>query len=386
MISGTAKVIIDLGNSQTRVLTKFGTNAKGKPRTVLSFLDNRYGILPADKVSVYLTDQLYSEEDSCIFNFDDGTGVQAWCNGEICNNEITMSERPTALVKKYQSNASKLAIVNAIRKSYEMVADMSDCDVENVNVDWDVVILLPPEDVDTGSALIADMVKSIKRIDFLMPCIEKEVRINTVNVYPEGFCAYIAVLLENKEKIRKGYSYLADPEEYTLIIDIGAGTTDFTLAKGNKIITSSRFTRAIGGNNVHSRVRKLLHARNISIGDQRVRTGVETGVIKSGAKTYDICEEIATAKRDVAKALIDAIVEFFEDSMTPIQSINNLLICGGGAVESENENIQPISNYMIDYMKALSPDVSLVKLPTDEDGNKISARLLNIIGAGILAA
>ena len=384
MVDGVAKLTIDLGNSQTRVTTQYVVNAKGKPRKKTSVLDNRYCTMPEEKVQVYLNSQIYTEEDSCIFKGKNNEGKDVvYCNGEISNAEFdSLSMRPTALCKKYSSLASKLAIINGFRRGYEDVAEFTDSDLESINVTWDLVLLLPPEDIDAGAKLLAELARSITEIDFIMPKLTREITINGIKVYPEGYCAYIGVLLESKSKVRSGYAYLADPETYTLIIDIGAGTTDFVLAKGQSIVTSSRFTRTIGGNNVHQRVRTMLKAKNINLPDSAIRKGCEVGKIKSGSKVYDIREEISAAKADVSRQLVDAVQQFFEENMMSVDMISNILVCGGGAEGSDG--IEPTANYIVSFMKEISPNTELVELP-EIDGQKVSPRLLNIIGASILA-
>lgn len=382
MVDGTATLVVDLGNSDTRVITQFGVNGKGKPRKSRTTLSNRFGTLPENMIDVYLTNQLYSEEDSSIFRF----GGEYWCNGAICMTEATATtERPTAMRKKYNSLATKLAIINAFRQGYMDIAEFADCDLNSVNVNWNVTLLLPPEDVDLGSKQLADLTREIKEIDFIIPALHKQIEINSVNIFSEGFCAYIAVLFESKKKIRKSYAYLAQPSETTLIIDIGAGTTDFTIAEGGSIVMSSRFTKPIGGNNVHRRVGSALKAKGINLPESAVRTGTETGVIRSGSKEFDIKEEIAAAKKDVSKQLVDAIVDYFESTMYNIQSINHLLLVGGGSIESDVEGIEPIAHYMTEFITDISPNVSRVALPKDEEGNTLSPRLLNVIGASILS-
>ena len=221
-----------------------------------------------------------------------------------------------------------------------------------------------------------------------MPGVKKKIKIDSVNVYPEGFAALIAVVFQSKGVLREGYEYLVEDDTTTLIIDIGAGTTDFLLARGANIVATTRFTREIGGNNVHQRVRRLLKDKGLALSDSIVRKGCEVGSVKNGNNVYDITPFIAKSKSDVSKQLVDAVQEFFEDNMLPIKSINNVLVCGGGAETSENENIEPIANYVIDYMTKLSEGIHLVELPTvviNGEGVSASPRLLNIIGAGILA-
>ena len=176
-----------------------------------------------------------------------------------------------------------------------------------------------------------------------------------------------------------------NPVESTVIFDIGAGTTDIVMIRGSQIVQSSRFTKEIGGNNVHRLVQRSLRNKGISLPDEVVREGVNTGYVKSGSRSIDIAEEIASAKQAVSNQLVDAVQEFFESSMISIRTISNILVCGGGAEIAPNKEIKPISDYIVNYMKRLSPDIKLVKIPEDEEGNPVSSRLLNINGAGILA-
>lgn len=385
MVNGTATLVVDLGNSSTRVKTYFGKTSKGTPRNRLSFLDNRYGVIPEDKLGNYLGSDVYTEENSRIFRHDD----ILYCNGNICNTEFSATAiRPTALEKKYSSLVTKLTIINALCRGYEDIAEFTNSDIESVNVDWELVLLLPPDDIDAGAGKLVELAKSITSIDFVMPELKKEINIVGGTVYPEGFCALIGILFESKGVVRPDYAYLVEEDTTTLICDIGAGTTDFMLAEGANVITSTRFTKEIGGNNVHQRVRRLLKDEGVVLNDRIVRKGTETGFVKSGAKTYDITAQINRAKSEVSNQLVDAVQEFFEDNMLPVQSINNLLICGGGAESSDNEDIKPIADYIEEYMLRLSPDIHLVELPNvviNGEEEKASPRLLNIIGAGILA-
>lgn len=382
MITGTAKLVVDLGNSETRVKTIYGKTAKGNVRERLSIIDNRYSIVPDEKLDLYLKGDTYSSESSYVF---ERNGIY-YCNGDVCNIEMAQTSfRPTALEKKYESKVTLFTLINAFRQGIEDVAIFSNCDSDNVDVDWEVYLLLPPEDLEAGSQAIASMVKGIEDINFLMPELKKKISISKVKVFPEGMCAFFGVLFSSKGIVRKGYDYLMNPVESTVIFDIGAGTTDIVMIRGSQIVQSSRFTKEIGGNNVHRLVQRSLRNKGISLPDEVVREGVNTGYVKSGSRSINIAEEIASAKQAVSNQLVDAVQEFFESSMISIRTISNILVCGGGAEVSSNKEIKPISDYIVNYMKRLSPDIKLVKIPEDEGGNPVSSRLLNINGAGILA-
>ena len=49
--------------------------------------------------------------------------------------------------------------MNAFKIGYESVADIADCDLQSVSVDWNVTLLLPPEDVDLGAKPLGDLVR-----------------------------------------------------------------------------------------------------------------------------------------------------------------------------------------------------------------------------------
>lgn len=387
MITGTAKLVVDLGNSETRVKTIYGKTAKGNVRSRLSILDNMYSSVSEDKAKAYIQEGTYNDGNSVVFCTESGL---CYCNGEMCRNEFASTGfRPSALEKKYESMSTRLSLINAIRQGIDDIAEINDVETSAVDVGWELYLLLPPEDIDIGAKPLAEVAKAITSIDFLMPELKKAVRVTKVNVFPEGMCAFFGVIFKNKGVIRPEYKYLVEGNESTIIFDIGAGTTDIVIVKGSQVVQSSRFTKEIGGNNVHRLVQRSLRNKNVPLPDSVIREGVTTGFVKSGARTIDITEDIAEAKRAVSTQLVDGVQEFLESSMISIRTIANMLVCGGGATESTNSSIRPIADYMVDYMRRLSPDLQLIELPevsnADGEMERVSPRLLNIIGAGILA-
>ena len=223
----------------------------------------------------------------------------------------------------------------------------------------------------------------------------KVLNVLSVKVLPEGFAAFIGILFKSKSAFRAEYSFLRNAT--TLIVDIGAGTTDVIIVKDGKALQSSRFTVEIGGNNVHQIVRSKLKRKGIALPSSTVREGVETGVVKNGSRVVEIATEIAEAKDMVASQLVDAIQMFFEGTMYPVGMVEYVLTCGGGAEKGNVEGVKPMAEYLISYMKKLSPDMELIsdlveeykevgiKAKMPEGREKISPRMYNIIGANILS-
>lgn len=399
MVTGRGKLVIDLGNSGTRVGVQFGRDAKlGTPKTRICTMSNGYCAIQEESIPILTASGNYSYDTSRIFKFSHEGAEGYYCNGELCEREYGMATtRPTALQKKYRSAESMKAIINSICQGNLMVAEMNGAEYDDVDISWDIYILLPPGHIEertslpdgtevSGAGYLAHKIKEIKELDFQLPSLKKDVVINSVTVFPEGHCAFMAVLFEHKNQVRDGYKYLA--KSISLVIDIGAGTSDICVIENGKTLVNTRFTTEIGGNNIHKKVGNMLKAEGIKLYDADVREGVVKGYIKDGAKKVSIVKKIALAKQHVANQLVTEIQSFFEDTGYPPQRIANLLVCGGGAEISENEKIVPLSKYIAHYMKNLSPNIEDIPYPTEfVDGERrtIQPRLLNIYGAMILA-
>jgi cell division ATPase FtsA len=202
---------------------------------------------------------------------------------------------------------------------------------------------------------------------------------------PEGFCAYLGILFDMRRKIRPAYSHLKN--ETTIIFDIGAGTTDISVIEDGKIISATKYTVTLGGNNVHQKVKSMLNASGKSYPESMVQEGVEKGYLKSGNVRQSLVKEIGKAKNEIARGIVNSVRDFFESSQYPIEKIENMIVCGGGAIDTKIEGVHPLSEYLVEYMKRLTENITLVELPriAGDDGveDVVSPRILNVLGAGI---
>ena len=404
MVQGEAKLILDLGNSETRGTVLFGKNeATGRYNEASFELSNRFATVKPD----YMPPSDYSEETSTIFQINAKIGENpvtgVYANGEVQLREFNTSPiRPYAMDKKYESITTVLSFEVAMLQAMRALMSITRVtDYKQLAVDWSVFILLPPGDLKYGKSLMEDAVLSVKRVECAYPDVDFDTRVKRVVVLPEGYCAFMALLFDKGCVVRPEYQYLA--EETTLVIDIGAGTTDILIMKDKRIIESTMTTFEKGGNNVTQGVKRELRVKHgIKLNETDIIRGTVTGIIKDGAKEVDICDIINDVKDSVASSIITDIQDFFEETEFPIRSISRLLVCGGGSVSSEddiaeNQNIKAISESIIARLKRLSPNVELIDIPvvsgtaTTSDGvvtkvqRKMSPRRLNIIGASILA-
>lgn len=386
MVYGVATLIVDLGNSETRVKTYFGRTQKGNRRSKLSYISNVFSTIEReDDLQRALGNSEYNGNNSKVFSVN---GIK-YCNGMIQDSEFNATSfRPTAQDKKYTSLSTKLSMYCAFMRGYEDISRWTQTDIESLSVEWNVTVLLPAGDLDLGAEKLADIIKNLGSLNFEMPNVKKDLNILRVNVLPEGFAALLGVMFQSYGKLRPGYEQIADKDTYTLIIDIGAGTTDISVAKGGKVISNSRKSVEVGGNNVQVAVKKMLSKKGLNrIKDTWFREACETGILRVGVNRLEIFDEINSAKSMVAVKLVNAIKEFLEENTVDIMDVSYLLVCGGGAVVNEGiTELEPIANYITKYLAEISMGIELIDMPDYEDDGEIlqvSPRLLNIIGASI---
>ena len=156
MVEGTATLVVDLGNSETRVKTYFGRTQKGNLRTKISQLSNAFGSSMDGEVWARVKgNSEYNEDNSRILLLNGSR----YCTGLMQQSEFSgVSFVPTAGEKKYESLSTKLALHNAFLQGYEDIASWTKSDINSINVVWNVTVLLPAEDLDNGAEKLAAMI------------------------------------------------------------------------------------------------------------------------------------------------------------------------------------------------------------------------------------
>lgn len=399
MTQGSATLVLDLGNSETRGIVLFGRDmTTGNLREKSFTLSNRFEAVDDD----FAPSSDYNEDTSTVMNINAKVNGEDFC-GTFVNGEVQLKEfntapmRPSATEKKYRSATTALSFELAILYGMKAIRRMMRASsLDSLDITWDVVTLLPPGDIDFGREDMVNLIKSVTEVDCTFPAIKMPIKLNRITVLPEGFCAYIGAVYDRGRLIRPNMDYLL--KETTLVFDIGAGTTDILIIQDNKIIDSSKHTINRGGNNVTQLVKKALRAEGIVLNETAIANGVITGKIKDGAREVDITSVVDKARSEIAKYLVSDMQGYLEETEFPIRSIGRILVCGGGAMHNEN-NADSVSlgEAIVTYLKKLSPYVELVELPehevtkTDTDGvmskvmEKVSPRELNILGASVLA-
>lgn len=399
MVQGNGILVVDLGNSSTKGKVLFGKDSQtGKFRERKFDIPNVFAPIDED----YVVSSDYDDDTSTILRVDTELNGRM-IKGDFCNGDLQVKEKPlctikpSASAKKYDLDSTVLSYRLAFLYAYKAIMNMQRIsDFSQLDINWSVVTLLPPGDLDEGKEPLINLVQSIDRLQAVFPSVDLPIKINKTVVLPEGYCAYAGVVYDIGQVYRADYKFLT--EETVLVIDIGAGTSDILLIKNNKLVQNSKYTITQGGNNVYQLVRRKLRIQGLDIDDDAIKNGIIKGKIKDGAKEISIVNIVNAAKAEVAQKIVTEIQDFFELTDTKIRSIGYVLVCGGGSMQdSDTQEIAPMSNKIIEYFKQLSGNSELVKIPTHlvqkelPDGDvvrveeTISPRELNLLGASILA-
>lgn len=377
-----ANIVIDMGNSETRVLVQSGIGRSGLIKQQLTTVSNIFSQISPD----YEVPENYSEEDTVVFETADG---EFYANGLLVEREFSMSAlRPTALDPKPTSKVTMLTIQRAFLEGYRLLSNMYRCSLKSLDVTWNVTFLLPPNDIATGAKTLYGRIMELEEINFTLPNFSTKLKINSVKAYPEGFAAYIGTVMRRGRIVSETHRHLLSSK--TLVVDIGAGTTDFFVIEGMETIDSTRLTLPYGGNNIIARVKQALLSKNIQLPNKEIEKGVIEGKIKDGRNVINLAKSLAIFKTEVANTLIDGLTSYLEGNGYPVRSIENLLVVGGGSLASQVEGVESLSTYLVDRLKDFAPNIELVTFQEnlDEDGNQeveTNPRLLNVLGAGVLA-
>ncbi|MGF2715236.1 ParM/StbA family protein [Bacillus cereus] len=405
------QLILDLGNSETRVVLRVG-EIMNKTRIEHKFYLSNYFSAVYEGESGIPVSEDYTEENSTVFtlnsDFKIGTGVvgrDIYVNGLMCSNEFSgIQDKPTAMTMKYNSYYTVLTIITAIKQSAVWMKDYfakkgKNFSVEQLinEVEWELTVLLPPSQEKAGGSVLAETLVGEITVKFNLPKADARIKISKVNVMAEGMMAYTGVLL-SKSRRQPRPNKLFMQKSKIMVLDIGAGTTDLIVIDKGKAIERSKHTINLGGNNITQTLRtRVQNDLEIRLGASAFEEGVITGKVKQGITYHDITDALIGAKRTIAATISKEVKDYLEASNIEANSIEYILVVGGGSLPSENEKVLPISNYLLDSIRRFAPQVGIVDIsdiitkPTSvafenvDDSDFVSSRELNITGASTVA-
>lgn len=376
-----ATLVIDFGNSATRFNVIYDTES-GIHQERFHSVENTFARLSDD----YIVPEVYMNRENTFIEFSG----DVYAHGPVVEREFSKSLiRPSTVEKKYNAQATELAVRYALYQGINDVAEFSGeigskLDAVSEDIVWNIVALLPPNDVQNGKEAMRNSFTSIGSIQIAKPnteglftkSVKLSAKVNKVGILPEGSTACVYALRQpgiDADTIKS----------MILVIDIGSGTTDVCVVQGGKLVSSSMDTIEFGGRNVQNKVAKALRSDPIVGGDYPenvVADAVATGklVIRKG-KEIDVSDLVRKAKEDVAESINQGITRYLESTDYALNQIAYLLPVGGGAIR--NEGIAPLSEYVCKNVRKSAKLADILPIP-----GGVSPRDLNVLGASMVVS
>ena len=363
MFQGHATLIVDLGNSETRLQVK----VRNRVSDIIS-LSNQYANIPSN----YEVPASYCKGDSLVFHCNDSR----YAHGELALKEFSSYLiKPTAIQPKAESSTTVLAREVIFYHAYHVLGNLVGVPMKNLDVTWDIIVLSPPLHMALKDKLI-DIFSNPAPLNVTVPVrISISPAIGKVKVVPEGVAAFFAVVFDKHLKVKPEYQNLGT--ESVMIVDIGAGTTDVCVIEQYRAIEDTMDTYPIGGNNVYQQVGKILKAEGRNIREDLLMNGVVSGIVTDGRSEVDITDKVNAVKVKISQALKNNIRRSFESNLYDPRGIQFLMVIGGGALEGATPSM---GTHLLNAIRELSPNVELLPLP---DG--VDLRHLNINGAMVIS-
>ena len=353
-----ARLVIDFGNSETRVAVL--VNGKASPITILP---NAFAAIGDDYVipDQYVADEVNGKPNelrSIIFrapqSLTAGEPTHLYAAGPLADREFSKSAtRPSsAIATKAQSETTLWSFHYALYIGRELVAKLLRKKPDSLEITWDVTLLAPPSEAGKG-----DTFKKIftlaKSVEIIAPeRVSIPIKVGDVSVLAEGLAGFIATVFTPAMGTVADYADCVN--EPIIVLDLGAGTADVTIA---------------------SLVAKYVHQEyGRSLSREAATEAVLTGTIRSGAKRKDVSAQVNAARNEAAGTITNHLRETFEANRFAPNEFAYLLVIGGGAIKPEKT--EPIAESVVRQVHSFAPDIELLPV---KDG--INLRTLNIEGA-----
>lgn len=360
-----ADIILDLGNSETRMSLLLGKQRKD---TILS---NRFAALPAK----YQIPKEYMNAKTTILMVKGAY----YAHGYLAEREFgDKLVRPTAVEEKTDQLVTELTMNLVFITALKQLAEGKGVPVSELKVSFNVSVLLPPLEHDINEGKLMELIKSFNSINSLMPVeMNNKFDIDKVQVLPEGVAAFFGVFYnEIDEALVEVPENIKYSTGYVLILDIGAGTTDVVLIKDTELVLNSKETYKKGGNTVESNLKSVIK-RKYGFVPQDITNVVSSGILEEGMMQHNVADLLTESKDAYAKMLMMDLREYLERMSISMKEIKGVLVVGGGSLPTirEEKIISPaMSEILLNYFKALAPNITVMSTAGK------NPRLLNIEG------
>ena len=153
-------------------------------------------------------------------------------------------------------------------------------------------------------------------------------------------------------------------------LDIGASSTDLSIIKNGQFLDKTGQTYKTGGNVLRDNVaNRLCEIYGFTVPVDVADKAIAEGRLQIGNDYEDISEVLNEAKQEFAKSITVNLPTYFNRVGIPIQTINAILVSGGGSMPSqyaaENGDIvqtsESMSHYITEELKEYAKSINVIQ-------------------------
>jgi len=367
-------VAIDLGASSSRYVCENGK---------LSVLPNNMVYLNNNEVSLITPDAPDIESNLEVTVIKEKPDSQGYfpatvLMGIMAERHPDTNDRPSMNTHKHLQRINYISAIVAAavcRLKYEISSDI------------DLYITVPPVEVHKAFDVFNKELTGKYTVNFpkYMGGAQVELNILSVKTYEESLMASTSFFFNmNGQPKEASKQYMSST---VLSLDIGASTTDLAIIEHGRYLDKSGQTYKKGGNIVRDYlINEVREEFGWELPIKNAEQTIAEGRLQVGNTYQDIGELVSRAKAALAKQLTEEMQGYFKRVNIPIQTINIIIVSGGGSMQSHYVNSdgevvktsEPMSYYVTQELSTWCPGVEAI-----EYGDE--ARFANVKGLFIRA-
>ena len=349
-------VALDLGASSTRYVSNSGKFSTLPNNVVFVEKEDENGIKVAnfDPIDIEVTGGDITDALEVIIQHpDDHSGYFPMhaVMGSLADSYSPNNEYPSILMRKCEQRINYLSSIVAIAVSKLQ---------HNLDDKINVYIALPPSEVKESKDIVKNNLIGHYDVNFVKYNGGVTVSFDIVNIKcaEESYMAATSYFFDINGTIRdKARPYLTG---IVLSLDIGASTTDIAIVKNGRYLDKSGRTYRTGGNVARDAlIEYVLSTEGYTLPTEEANITMAEGRLKFGNKYKDVSGVINEAKEKVAVSLVNSINNYFASRDIPLQTINAIIVSGGGSMSSQYINSdsevvvtsKPMSEFITNALK-----------------------------------
>lgn len=370
-------LLIDLGNSGTRV---FLVDKEQNFTTYYFELANKYAIRMSEIPKEYINNKSYFFE----------VNGEKYTQGYIVAREFrSRVHKPNAITAKTKQLTTHLSLNLVFIHALRMLSSYRKVPISALDLEFEVTALLPPSEHSTNLQALTDIIMGIKTVKCDAPeTFNKDIVITSVSVLPESAAAFLAASFKvnSNGTIEVREKNLPYQSGDILVIDIGAGTTDFVNIKDSELVVSSKQTYPRGGNNIEASCKKCYYETfGYYPDDTDVLNSLQTGYLIQGGVERDVLAIVNKVKRTFSIELSNFLFTYLESNALDVHAIKGILLVGGGILPTIRDNkiiSDEVSKTLSEYVTGVSSTIHLIDLE-GQDPRRMNIEGLRVYYADI---